>query len=418
MFTKIVVSCLVVFILSTFSQAIVGDGTVDNPFQISTGSDLLAVNEDLSASYVIINDIDLLEYLTENPNLKIGTSSSAPFSGKFNGRGHTISNYSFDKVEDCGALFGHTSSTAVIEGVKIIDVDISTGTGRYAAALVGNNYGTIDMCESSGTVSGGNFCAGLAARNYGTITRSRSNVSVTSQSRGGIITAYNGSGAFISQSCAQGSVTSYDRVGGLVGENVGSIANCYSSVTVTGTEKTGGFAGTSATGAITNCYSTGFVTGSLYTGAFIGDRVSGSVLGCFFDNQTCGIALAVGRGASIGIIGETTDLMKTESTFTDAGWDFLGLYFMPPDSYPRLYWELAGNGDINGDGIVNEFDLYIMISQWLSSALESERLSADLDFSGTVDYKDFAVLAEFWLIDDGVGDVIVTGTGGVVPVGK
>jgi hypothetical protein len=36
--------------------------------------------------------------------------------------------------------------------------------------------------------------------------------------------------------------------------------------------------------------------------------------------------------------------MKTKSTFTDAGWDFETIWWMPENDYPRLLWELADGG--------------------------------------------------------------------------
>ena len=84
-----------------------------------------------------------------------------------------------------------------------------------------------------------------------------------------------------------GSVHGYNRVGGLVGSNTGTIADCHAVVdTTAGGSKVGGLAG-SGEGTITNCYATGTIvaTGSYPgTGYSIGGLVglnSGSITGSY-----------------------------------------------------------------------------------------------------------------------------------------
>jgi hypothetical protein len=94
--------------------------------------------------------------------------------------------------------------------------------------------------------------------------------------------------------------------------------------------------------------------------------------------------------------------MKDIATFTDSGWDFVGesdngemeIWYMPDGDYPHLYWE-ADIGDVDYDGLVDEFDLYVIASQWLSSAAEQQRLVADIDESGEVENADFAMFAAY-----------------------
>lgn len=64
-----------------------GNGTAEDPYQITTAEQMNNVRKNLSASYVLMNDIDLSGYSNWEP---IGTSSEIPFVGIFDGNNHTI----------------------------------------------------------------------------------------------------------------------------------------------------------------------------------------------------------------------------------------------------------------------------------------------------------------------------------------
>jgi len=56
--------------------------------------------------------------------------------------------------------------------------------------------------------------------------------------------------------------------------------------------------------------------------------------------------------------------MKTESTFTDANWDFIEIWDIGENqTYPFL--RVYPAGDINHDDIVNFHDLAILADHWL-----------------------------------------------------
>jgi len=59
---------------------------------------------------------------------------------------------------------------------------------------------------------------------------------------------------------------------------------------------------------------------------------------------------------------------------------------------------LATPGDMDGDGYVNLMDLSLFAGQWLANNCTPPDWcsGADIDHSGIVDFKDFAVLAENW----------------------
>jgi hypothetical protein len=68
-------------------------------------------------------------------------------------------------------------------------------------------------------------------------------------------------------------------------------------------------------GSIVACYATALVSGISSVGGLAGFS-SGIIESCFWDIQTSGLAFSAGG------TGKTTAQMKTQSTYTDAGWDF------------------------------------------------------------------------------------------------
>jgi len=87
-------------------------------------------------------------------------------------------------------------------------------------------------------------------------------------------------------------------------------------------------------GTISNCYSTGSVSGVEYVGGLLG-RNFGEVIGSLWDTETSG------QSASDGGTGLATEQMQTMSTFTDAGWDFVSIWWIFEGvGYPRFLWEI------------------------------------------------------------------------------
>jgi len=159
-------------------------------------------------------------------------------------------------------------------------------------------------------------------------------------------------GGSITSSYATGNASSSgSSVGGLVGaQNGGSaITNSYATGGVNGGNSdcsagAGGLVGYQA-GAITNSYATGGVNGgsgdcSAGAGGLVGYPI-GAITASFFDMQTTGQSNGVDSGSTAGATGKTTAEMQTQSTFTNAGWDFASaspVWSMPSGEYPKLAW--------------------------------------------------------------------------------
>jgi hypothetical protein len=222
-----------------------GDGTVESPYEISTATHLQYMSSDLSAYYVLTNDIDL----TNVPWTPIAPDMGNPFYGNFNGQGYTISNLSINTASSDGiGLFGAVGPSGWIENLTI-DGAVISGTGR-------------------------NFVGTLAGSSSGYITNVNiSNTNVEGSSSVGGLVGMLGNGGFIANAHVAGTVNGQYYVGGLVGEQWGiSITDSSTAVTVTAVlDDAGGLSGSMFNSSITNSYSTGNVMGVNRVGGLVGN---------------------------------------------------------------------------------------------------------------------------------------------------
>jgi len=352
-----------------FGQTVptVGDGSVSNPYEIETLDNLKWIEADDSRwdkHYKQVANIDLGQ-----TSIRIGDVNTG-FTGSYDGNGYIIDNLKIDVTSARVGFFG------VIEGATISNLGLTNvyvaGSDR-TGALVGEskNGATITNCYTTGSVtSSSTKIGGLVGFCYigsTTISNCYSECTVSSTSSievyaGGLVGYLNGT---IEKSYATGDVTvsnsttsSATSVGGLVGYNKGTISECYSIGNVEATGRVGGFVGTTYTSsaAISNCYSFGNVTLNSGTstnkiGGFVGFTASGSSMencysigsvyfagatdptdkgfvgevsttptNCFFDKESSN------QTTDASATGKTTTEMKTQSTFTDAGWDFTSIW--------------------------------------------------------------------------------------------
>jgi hypothetical protein len=352
-----------------------GTGVPDDPYLISTAEQLNSIGYNprlMDAHFRLINDIDLagIEFFIIGSDLH-------PFSGTFDGGGHRISNftYNFSGSGKIG-LFSYVAGTdAVVKNLGLIDPNVNAGTGYRAGSLVGSlGIGLVTNCYADGgTISGQlNARGGLVGHNEGVIAECHAS------------TVVSGSG---------------DHIGGLVGINFDTVSNCYATGDVQGNDEVGGLVGMNYE-AIFNCYSTGAVSGTSYVGGLVGSTFRGTVDACFWDVDTSG------RGTSAGGTGKTTAEMQTRSTFTGAGWDFVGETVNGPDDiwtvndgqdYPKLIRYLI---NFVSPYEVDFTDFAFFASRW-ADRCPVECAGLELTGDGTIDMKDFSVVAWYWLADCG-----------------
>ena len=277
-----------------------GAGTQDDPYLIKTEEDLLAVGNAPAAFYRLENDISL----TAESWTPIGLST--PFSGVFDGNGHTVSGL---RVSDASyrytGLFGQVTGT-----IKNLTVEGSVSGSNYAGILVGYDKGAITNCFTSGTAqnTGSGLTGGLVGWSITTISACGSTATVTGKS---------------------------GDTGGLIGESGSRLLNCYARGDVNGgSGSTGGLVGVNMS-FIRNCYATGRVTTtSSNKGGLVGINGSNltAVITSAYYNSDTSTATDTGKGTPA-----TTAEMKTRSTYND--WDFDKVWGMDAtinDGYPYL----------------------------------------------------------------------------------
>ena len=308
-----------------------------NAYLIANLNDLLEISStsaDWGAYFKQTADIDASS--TNGMNGGLGFSSignnSTKFTGTYDGQNHTISSLTIDRssnytnsLSDYIGLFGKAAGASV-SNLGLLNVNIKGDA--WTGGLIGDydntstNLITISNCFVTGSVFSNNWKVG------GLI--------------GDIESAY----LTLEDCYSTATVTGQNYTGGLVGlteRSGGTIQDCYATGSVSGKFDVGGLVGHSSK-TINRCFSTGHVTGQdpdpemgdpITYGGLVGTN-NGTVTNSFWDTQTSG------QASSAAGIGKTTSQMKTQSTFTDAGWDFSTPVWKIDASlnsgYPYLAW--------------------------------------------------------------------------------
>ena len=306
-----------------------GDGSPENPYQISEPNQLMSIGSDptlLDKHFILTNDIvfdpennpthvfteALIAPDTDNANTGF---QGIPFSGTFDGTNHEISYLTIVNAgtKDFIGLFGYINceneSIEVIKDLKLFGTYIDTESD-YVGSLAGClEYGTLRNCITKFSSFQG-VETGLVRGN---------------EKVGGLV-GYSQS-ANINNSSYSGDVFGTDMVGGIVGWIYsGLIRNCISSGNIYGFNMVGGIAGRSGTGKgsvaingqvatvsidpgtetapsnITNCQSNAYVSGHYFCGGLIGFHSWGCVAKSFGDVLVRGYDMYCG-----GLVGITVN---------------------------------------------------------------------------------------------------------------
>ena len=244
-----------------------GDGTAENPYQISSREELYwfagLVNgtlpgggKKLSANAILMNDITVNEGVLDAINKgKVSESNFIEwepigkhdnyddvYTGTFDGQGYTISGLYFnDTKASYVGLFGYIGKDYYGHKGKISNVGVSDSYFQFDKQGGGSVCGLIDYggvlqnCSNSSTVIGKNndsSAGGVCGDNNGTVRDCKNT----------------------------GSVSGQNDVGGVCGFSAGTVKSCYNTGSVHGTgTHVGGVCGsnyisTTYSGTITNCY--------------------------------------------------------------------------------------------------------------------------------------------------------------------
>jgi hypothetical protein len=109
-----------------------------------------------------------------------------------------------------------------------------------------------------------------------------------------------------------GTVSGRQYVGGVVGHNQGAITSCSATATVRGSgDEVGGLVGKNFYGTITSCRATGIVSGNSYVGGLVGDNSNGPITFCYATGPVSGISSSVGGLAGFSDTGTINSCYAT-----------------------------------------------------------------------------------------------------------
>ena len=278
--------------------------------------------------YELMKDLDFnadASYLTTSNKITWTTASgwspigsnSNRFSGVFEGNGYTISNLYIDRNSNNIGLFAVTAETAQIQNIKLLNATIQGAI--HVGSLVGSNFGLlINSDVTTATIVGNSQIGGLVGAN-----------------RGDIISSF-----------AYADVIGFSNVGGLVGDNTSNITNTYAAGTVSSTQTVshaGGLVGVNgSSGSIRNSYAVSRVKpltdGSSQVGGLVGDD-SGSITASYWD-KTVNADLMTSDGDGAKTTAELKNPTAPGAASADTYYDWRTTVWDFGDNthYPTLYY--------------------------------------------------------------------------------
>lgn len=253
-----------------------GTGTPEDPYQITTIEQMQNIEQDKSAHYILINNIDASVTSTWNDGKgfdPIGAhynpTNNPSFTGVFDGQNYTISNLYINRPDEINvALFGGTSSNAMIKNLKLSNCDIEGY--KITAGAVGSQYD-----------------------------------------------------ASVSNICVIGTITGHwEDTAGIVAWSKGDITNCYVFGTIKGVDsayRIGGLVARAEDGSLTNSYSVAnIICSGLWKGGLVGFANTATATNCYWNTETSGLSTSfMGTGL-------TTAEMKLQENYVD--WDFTNVW--------------------------------------------------------------------------------------------
>ena len=295
-------------------------GTEEDPYLISTADDMKNFANDINRGikadkcYKLTADIDLggMDWTPVGLGIKV-----KPFKGVFDGNGKKITGLNVTDRGDFLGLFGYNQGTIKNLAVSgcVTNTSISDASGHGEADFVGGvagfNAGTMIDVDSNVVVDapGANNVGGIAGFNTsGNWVDSRK----TGDDENGKEEFIAGAEGKISRCGNAGFVAGRMKVGGIVGENAGTVEECYNKGTVVNMKTfrgsgVGGIAGRNGNnntayevGIISKCYNAGTV-----------------VLDCYNtgkEKDKDGNIIKTGRWAG-GISGWVNDLSSIEDSY-------------------------------------------------------------------------------------------------------
>lgn len=266
---------------SYYTTAIVsflGSGTEADPYQVYTAADL--TNVYYKGYYKLMNDIDLIEYISQyygtNGWESIGRDGSETIY--FDGDGHKITGLWCNSTRENTGLF------SCFANGYIKDLTVVTASGKQVKGknctgiLIGKLInGQIENCKVEGSVVGTSQTGGmLGSLSGGSIKNCKVEGTVVGTTQvGGILGLMSGGSINNCQTNINVSSETGDTyIGGIAGVMTGAIDQCLTKGTISSTGSNtyaAGVAGKNNTGSsITNSYTTAYVSSSYCAAGIVG----------------------------------------------------------------------------------------------------------------------------------------------------
>ena len=331
-----------------------GNGTEESPNIVSTEVDLLLVSELRSRYYMLARDFDLDGWELQT-SLFGNLENNQPFTGVFDGNGHTLSNIVISRANSGAGLFGYLASDEDSEtqaGIKnLILENVSVETAGYddvAGCLVGYIYdGYLENCSvRNAYVFGSNY------------------------------------------------------VGGLTGyAEYADISNCCYNGIVDAAITAGGLAGGLRNSTVTDSYSGAEVWAMGYIGGLAGYQRYNTVSNFFWNYDLC-------PDGNIGTALTDAQMKSSQFWLDSSGMDFTGetasgsadLWLTADNHYPWLSIETPIlTADFDGNETVDLFDFAKLAENWMTdSGTYGFETAVDLNDDSAIGVSDIEIFSEFW----------------------
>lgn len=344
-----------------------GSGTREDPYQISTDKHLNELSKwplHWDKHFILTADIDMADYpyitAVIAPDLDTDNESSrfegTPFTGSFDGCGHTISNLTIDTAgapTDYLGLFGtigdyYEDPNIEVKNLGLENVHVTGGESenyygggdksQYLGGLCGDNHssGSISNCYVTGSVTAGigsSYLGGVCGSNSSScdFTNCNSTVTITGGNSSGYfggVCGQNLSTGSITNCFADGHITGGDDthyLAGMCGYNEsGSIIDCNSISSIysgNNSANLGGICGYNKSGIISNCEASGSVTGYGTLGGLCGHNGTGSIIDCDASGSVTGFG---SLGGLCGYIDPTSNIINCSASGSVTGIRYLG----------------------------------------------------------------------------------------------
>jgi hypothetical protein len=304
-----------------------GDGTSDTPYLLSTADDLATLANtpaDWGKWFILTTNVDMSSTPFATP---IGTRT-APFTGVFDGAGHSIRGLVIDDTAASSrplGLFGVLGALALVERLQFVAPSVRS-VGNMSVGVLAGEVAADAVVQQCGVEQG-------------------SVSTPASDAAGGLI---GDNGGTVRECYSTASVTALGLAGGLLGRNTGTVENCVATSAATtlkvGTgTAVGGLLGADVGGTVRFCLANSPSLTGARPGGLVGFASDTSVLTNCVSNKVAPKAVENWAADIPGSAWcEEASNLASATFFTGLGWDLQTVWAMEGDTVLRLRWMAGG----------------------------------------------------------------------------